>query len=333
MAKIKVGVLMGGPSSEHFVSLSSGKQVAQGLDKKKYQVFPILITQENKWLIKSYQWIEKIKDIDQNISKDVKSETCAMNIEPVIQKIKELDVMFICLHGKFGEDGRVQALLDLLKVPYTGSGVLASVIGLDKDSFKRYFSGVIRMPKSYVIEKGKTIGLPKIAGKLVVKPADQGSSVGVSIVSSHENLLKAANKAFGFCERVIVEEYIDGAEVSCGVLGNNDPFALEVVEIRPKGKFFDYKAKYLPGETEEIIPAKINNSLTAQVKDMAITVHKTLGCRGFSRTDMIVNDKGIFVLEINTIPGLTPNSLLPKEAKASGISYSKLLDIIISHAF
>lgn len=333
MAKIKVGVLMGGPSSEYFVSLSSGKQLAQGLDKKKYKVFPILITQKNKWLIKSYQWIENIKDIDQNINKDVKSETCAINIEPVIQKIKELDVIFICLHGKFGEDGRVQALLELLKVPYTGSGVLASVIGLDKASFKRYFSGVIKMPKSYVIEKGKIIEFPKIAGKLVVKPSDQGSSVGVSIVSSHKDFIKAVKKAFEFCDRVVVEEYIAGTEVSCGVLGNSNPLALEVVEIRPKSNFFDYKSKYLPGETKEIIPAKISKSLTTQAKDIAITVHKTLGCRGFSRTDMIVNDKGIYVLEINTIPGLTPNSLFPKEAEATGISYSKLLDIIISNAF
>lgn len=332
MARIKIGVLMGGPSNEHFVSLSSGKQVAQGLDKKKYEVFPILITPKNKWLIKSYQWLENIKDIDQNISKKVKSKTWAIKIEPVIQRIKELDVVFICLHGKFGEDGRVQALLDLLRVPYTGSGVLASAIGLDKISFKRYFSGIVKMPMSYEIEKGKSIIKPDIAGKLVVKPADQGSSLGVSLVSSYKELLRAVEKAFGFCEKVIVEEYIDGTEVSCGVLGNNDPFALEVVEIRPKGEFFDYKAKYLPGETEEIIPAEINNSLTARVKDTAITVHKTLGCRGFSRTDMIVNEKGIFVLEVNTIPGLTPNSLLPKEAKASGISYSKLLDIIISCA-
>ena len=333
MTKIKVGVLTGGPSSEHFVSLSSGKQVAHGLDKNKYEVYPVLITKKNKWLIKSYQWIENIKDIHQNVNKDVKSETCAINIEPVIQKIKEMDVIFICLHGEFGEDGRVQALLDLLKVPYTGSGVLASAIGLDKASFKRYFSGIVTMPKSYVIERGKVIGSPKIAGKLVVKPSDQGSSVGVSVVSSNSDYIKAVKKVFEFCDRVIVEEYIAGTEVSCGVLGNSNPFALEVVEIKPKSKFFDYKSKYLPGEAKEIIPARINKSLTTQVKNIAITIHKTLGCKGFSRADMIVNDKGIFVLEINTIPGLTPNSLLPKEASATGISYSELLDIIISNAF
>lgn len=278
---------MGGKSAEHEISLISGKGVVESLDKKKYKALSVVVSKKGRFKLP-----------------------------------KGIDVVFIALHGPFGEDGTIQGMLELSGVPYTGSGVLASALGMDKLMFRELMAA-------------KGIRVPKQTNKVpcFVKPYNQGSSVGASIVRSKKKLGFALKLAKRYSDKVLVEEYVKGTEVTCAVLGNNKPCALPVIEIVPKNEYFDYESKYKAKETQEIVPARISKTLTEKVQDLAIKVYQAVGCRGFGRIDFILkNNKEPVVLEINTIPGLTPVSLFPKAAKAAGITYPKLLDKIIRYA-
>lgn len=309
--KIKVAVATGGFSSEREISLLSGRNIVQNLNPKKYSV-------------KTY---------------DLKKELSRFFFDA---KKKKIDLVFIALHGKGGEDGSIQGLLDILKIPYTGSGILASAIGMNKTISKKFFKEEGILTPQYIIfdrddySFDKKIILKKIKTKLnfpcVVKPSNGGSSIAVSIVKTFENLEKAVKKAFKESDDVIIEKYILGREISVPVLGNKKPQVLPIIEIRPKRHFFDFKAKYNPGACQEIIPAEISKVLTNKAQSLAKKIHLALGCRGFSRTDMILSGNKIYALETNTIPGLTENSLLPKSARAAGISFPRLLDKIIKLA-
>lgn len=301
--KLRIVVLSGGKSPEYEVSLSSGKMVLEALKKKGHNVLPLVIGKEGK----GYEYLFKLK----------------------------ADVVFIAMHGPFGEDGTVQGLLELAGIPYTGSGVLASALGMDKLAFRQAIkeTGVL-VPEYLVLEKkdGSDKVLKKISLPVVVKPSNQGSSVGVSIVREKKDLNKSLEKAFKFGPRVIAEEFLSGTEVTCGILGNENPSALPIVEIVPKNDFFDYEAKYTPGMSEEIVPARISPGLTNKVKETALKVYRAVNCLGFGRVDIIISKGKPYVLEINTIPGLTPNSLLPKEAAAAGIAYPELIEKVIEFA-
>jgi D-alanine-D-alanine ligase len=296
---------MGGKSSEHDVSLISGQEVIKNLDTEKYEIYPVILPKNKKLNIKDFGWIDEFKP----------------------------EVVFIALHGQGGEDGVVQGFLEFLGIPYTGCGVLASALGMDKISFISLMNqSNIKVARGLVYKKGKELDLEKIknlGNKWVVKPSDQGSSVGVSIVRDELKLNEALKKAFEFSDKAIVEEFIEGVELSCGVLGNENPVALPVIEICPKNEFFDYEAKYTDGKCEEIVPARISDEDTKIVQKIAVEVFKIVGGRGFARIDFILKNHVPYVLEINTIPGLTPNSLLPKEARAAGISYGELLERMI----
>jgi D-alanine-D-alanine ligase len=223
----------------------------------------------------------------------------------------------------------------LAGIPYTGSKVLASALGMDKIMFRKIMEREkILVPKHFVFKKGdvKTKIIKKIGLPLVVKPSNQGSSVGVSLVFKYQQLDSALKLAFSFSHEILIEEYLEGTEVQCGILGNEKPEALPVIEIVPKSDFFDYDAKYQPGLCEEIVPARISKPMTKKVQNIAVKVFQAIGCRGFGRVDLIISKERPYVLEINTIPGLTPTSLLPQEAAAAGISYSQLLDRIIELA-
>ena len=303
--KGKIGVLMGGPSEEREISLKSGKAVYQTLKEAGLDVLPIII--ENG------------------------------NIEENIQKIKDakIDVAFIALHGRFGEDGTIQSILDSLNIPYTGSGVLASKLALDKvSSHGRFLKAGLNVPSYTVVDKEQfdkdSFFKKELNFPLVIKPASQGSSIGLSIVEERQDLSKAIESAFGFDEKIIIEEYIKGRELTVGIL---DDKALPVIEIIPHRKFFDYTAKYTAGLTEYIVPASIDEILTEKVKNAGVAAHNTLGCFGFSRVDMILKDDLVYVLEVNTIPGLTETSLLPKAAKAAGIDFLQLCLKIIDLAY
>lgn len=324
--KIKVAVIMGGKSPEHEISLISGKEVTKSLDRKKFDVLPVVISKDGQsWRLTTKEALGKIGD--PLILKGTKKEIVLAN-KTEIEGVKSVsqkgaDVIFIAMHGPYGEDGTVQGMLELAGLCYTGSGVLASAIGMDKIVFR-------------TLMKANGIRVPETGGKppYFVKPANQGSSVGASIARNKKELIRATRLARKFSHEVLVEEYIKGKELTCAVIGNDKPVALPVIEIKPlKGEFFDYESKYTESGAEEIVPAKISANLTKQIQNIAIKVYKAIGARGFGRVDFLLKNGRIpVVLEINTIPGLTPMSLLPKAAKAAGISYPKLIEKIIRYA-
>lgn len=305
MQKMKVLLLMGGGGSEHEVSLSSGKEVLKNFDKEKYEVVPMVM------------------------------ETEELNMT----KVKEInpEVVFIALHGGVGEGGTVQKMLESEGIKFIGCGSEASELGLDKVRFLELVKNAeIPIPNGLVAKKGELVDLDvvkELGSKWVVKPASQGSSVGVTIIDDLDKLDGALELAFEFEDRAIIEEFLPGMEVSCGILGNESPVALPVIEICPKNSFFDYEAKYTDGKCEEIVPARLNEEITKKIQEYSLKVFEITKSKGFIRVDFVVKD-GIepVILEMNTIPGLTPNSLLPKEAKAVGIEYSQLLDKMIELA-
>lgn len=334
---------MGGKSPEHDVSLASGKEIVNHLDPQKYDVLPVVISRDgSRWLTgqKAKQLYskkdtivnEKTKEItraDSQISRQVMALGQTLPTE-----VKEqVDVVFIAIHGPFGEDGTVQGMLELAGLTYTGSKVLASALGMNKIASKKIWqSDGLPVVPYQILKRGEKEKI-KFDYPLVIKPSDQGSSVGVNIVHNRKELAPALKSAFAYSGQIIVEKYIQGKEIQGGVLGNDQPFALPLVEIIPKHEFFDYTCKYQAGMSQEIVPARIDKKTTVKMQELAVAAFKSLSCRGFARIDMFLSNKGeIFISEINTIPGLTANSLLPKEAKAAGISFPALLDKIINYA-
>jgi len=301
--KLKVAVLMGGDSAEREISLSTGRQVLDALNPEKYDARPV-----------------DARGLGQNL-------TALLEPRP--------DVVFIALHGPHGEDGAVQGLLDWLGLPYTGSGVLASALAMDKALSKKLFRAEgIPAPWSVVVtsDEPENTNLASLAPPLVVKPNRQGSSLGMTIVHETRHIREAIRLALEYDNQVLVEEFIEGTEITVSVLGNSHPFALPVLEIIPKAEFYDYASKYEVGGSRHIIPARISQSASRKALDYARRAHVLLGCRGMSRTDFIVRGDEPVVLEINTIPGMTPTSLLPDAARAEGISFPELISRLISSA-
>jgi len=303
MSKIGIALLFGGFSAERDVSIKTGEMIAKNLDKNKYQVFLF------------------------DPAKDLAGFIRAINR-------KKIDVVFPALHGWLGEDGAIQGLLELLKVPYVFSGVLASALAMDKEMTKRILkSEKIPTPKYFIFTKGNHISLKKTKFPCVVKPVSQGSSVGVTIVKGPAQLKKAIKQALEYDSRIMIEEFIEGREITAAVLGNKKPKALPLIEIKPRvADFFDYQAKYEIGGSEEICPAPISAALTKRIQDLAIRVHLALGCRGVTRSDFILHGNQPFFLEINTIPGMTATSLVPQAALRAGLEFSQLLDKLIELA-
>lgn len=321
--KLNLALIMGGPSPEHEVSLNTGKVILKSLDKRKYRITPIRITKKETWIF---------------------PEGIKLNTAEALRRLKTLktDVVFIAMHGAYGEDGTIQKLLDRALIPYTGSGAKASRLAMDKTlSNKLFTNNGLVIPKSLVISKKgfksektrerilKTFSLP-----IVVKPSNAGSSVGVTIIKGASGLASALSKASQLGEKILIQEFINGREITCAVLDHGrgkNAFALPPTLIVPKmSQFFDYKAKYAVGGSEEITPAPLPQTLKQRMQKTALLTHKIIGCSGMSRTDMILSKNKLYVLEINTIPGMTKTSLLPKAAKTAGIPFSRLLNLIIA---
>lgn len=303
MEKITLALLSGGDSSEREVSLNSGKQVYDALDKDKYDI----------------------------VRYDPKTD-----LPKLIADANRLDAALIILHGPNGEDGTVQGLLDLLKIPYQGSGVLGSAVAMNKVISKQlYQRSGIPVPPDVVVHRNDHPSADDVIDRLglpvVIKPAFAGSSVGMTIVRSADAIGSALDKAFQHGGTALAEAYIDGVELTCGVMGNDDLEAFPLIEIIPDDdhEFFDYEAKYTAGVTREICPARIDDSLTEKAQSYAKMAHRALFCRGYSRTDLILKGQDIYVLETNTIPGMTATSLLPQAAQVAGYSFSALLDRLI----
>ena len=307
MGKLRVALIAGGWSREREISLKSGQYVYDNLDKDKY---------------------------------DVKRYDPSRDLLRLIEESKNLDLALLVLHGKRGEDGSIQGLLDLLHLSYVGSGVLASALAMNKAVSKELFRCTgLNVPKAMLFFRNQDIDPVRIFSVLgkpvVIKPVDEGSSIGLSICYKKEEIVEAIKDAFAISPEVMLEEYIKGREVSCAVLGNREPEALPVVEIIPheKYRFFSYTAKYETGASQEICPAQISSDVYKKIQDFAIKAHCLLGCRSFSRSDMIVTAKDVYILETNTIPGMTENSIFPLAARTAGLSFSKLLDRLIELAF
>ncbi len=245
------------------------------------------------------------------------------------------DVVFICLHGRYGEDGSVQGLLELLDLPYVGSGVLASALAMDKVMSKRCFEAAgIPTPEWLVLRRGAQSDPATVTARLgpktVVKPANEGSAIGVTIAHVPEELPAAIEEAFRHDKDVLVERFVSGVEVTVGVIGNDGPIALPTLEVVPEHEFYDYESKYTPGMSSHIIPARVPEATRSECQRLALAAHEALGCRGVSRADTIVDPDGsVWMLEVNTIPGMTETSLLPDAARAAGISFPQLCDQLV----
>jgi D-alanine-D-alanine ligase len=303
MEKKTIALIYGGISSEREVSLNSGKQVYDALDKERYDI----LTYDPK-----------------------------MDIQQLVSDAEKIDCALIILHGPYGEDGTVQGLLDLLDIPYQGAGVLGSAVAMNKLLSKHLYENVgLQVPPYRVVRRGETVDVKRIVSSLglpvVVKPVETGSSVGMTIVREEVSLADAVEEALRYCDTAMIEGYIGGTEITCGVIGNEVLEALPLIEIIPgdQYEFFDYEAKYQAGATEEICPARIDESLTKKAQECALKAHKALYCKGYSRTDMILKDNVFHVLETNTIPGMTATSLFPQSAQAAGMSFGSLLDRLI----
>ncbi len=314
----KVALLMGGPGSEHDVSLLTGRQILQFLSPETYASKPILIGKDGLW-----RFGESTKKVA---------------LPEALARLQAFDVALLALHGTFGEDGKIQALLESIGLPYTGSGVLASALAMDKViSETLYRAHGLRVPESIVITRADwdtRKASPKLAWPVIVKPVCGGSSVGVSRVSSSSAFTQAVELAFEWDDRVMVQACIQGREFTCGVLERgNDIVALPPTEIIPKSAdLFDYRSKYTAGASDEITPPRLSVKQIAKLQDLALAAHRILGCKSYSRTDFMFDAKGLVVLETNTLPGMTATSLLPQEAAAAGIPFPRLLDILIANA-
>lgn len=345
MEKINLAVIFGGRSSEHEVSLSSALGVISALDKEKYNIIPIAITKFGSWLIeeKGQEYIERFKDragIEGGIGiEESKAISIVENRNITDYKNNnKIDLVLPILHGPYGEDGRLQGMLDMIGLPYVFSGVLTHALAMNKAKAKIIVknSGVLVAEDMVIGEKYEAEEiLKKISLPVVIKPTELGSSVGISIARDKKSLKEGIEDALKYNKEVIIEKYIKGREFTVTVMGNENPEVLAITEIIPKiSEFYDYKAKYEIGGSEHICPAQLPDDVAGKMKESAIKAFKALGCNDLSRADFILSESGEpYFIEINTIPGMTPTSLAPEAAKAAGMDFTQFLDRLIEGAF
>ncbi len=347
--KVRVGIIFGGKSAEHEVSLQSAKNIIDAIDKDKYEIVPIGIDKTGKWQLNTAsQYLlndnnPKLIKLNKENSKEValvpgQSSQQLVTLSNDVPE-KPIDVAFPVLHGPFGEDGTVQGLLKLLDVPFVGAGVLGSAVGMDKDVMKRLLKGAgVPIADFICLDTSSDIDLDKIIEQLglpiFTKPANLGSSVGVSKANTKEELETAIKIAFEYDNKILVEEAIVGDEVECSILGNENPIASVAGRIIPNHEFYSYQAKYIDENGALLeIPAKLPAELMEEVQQVAIKAFKALCLEGMARVDMFLRDgKEVIINEVNTIPGFTKISMYPKLWEASGISYTELIDKLIQLA-
>lgn len=286
----KIGVLMGGLSAEREISLRTGEAVFKALKELGYRAVKI--------------------DVGRDVVSRIMEEA--------------IDVAFIALHGRYGEDGTIQGLLEIMGIPYTGSGVAASAIAMNKVMAKRVFIAEgLPTPRFSILSTPEEVDIPY---PFMIKPADQGSTIGVTKVEREEDLEEAMKEALSYSDTVYVEEFIQGQEVTFGIV---DGRVFPAVEIRPRSSIYDYRAKYSKGMTEYLIPPALDEDLLRRAREVALRAFEVIGCRGAVRVDMVVDGRGPWLLEVNTIPGMTETSLLPRAAMAGGIDFHSLVEMIL----
>ena len=339
--KTKLGLLYGGKSAEHKVSLRTAMAVTKALDLSKFDIFPIYITEEGQW-IKGEQLFAPVENINELAFSQAAGSSASL-LEPSLFQTENgetLDVIFPLLHGPNGEDGTVQGLLELLNLPYVGNGVLASSAGMDKVIMKNVFaqSGLPQVNYVWQIrsewEKATEVAYENVEQEIgypcFVKPANLGSSVGISKCSNRAELETAFQEAFQFDRKIIIEQGVVAREIEIAVLGNDEPQCSVAGEILPKTEFYDYQAKYEDGNTGLIIPADITEQEYAAMKTMAIQAFKALDCSGLVRADFFLTFDGQWLInEVNTMPGFTPVSMFPLLWKETGIEYPQLIEQLV----
>ncbi len=352
--KIRVGIIFGGRSGEHEVSFCSASSIIKAIDKDKYTVVPIGITKEGRWIsprdselaLQSGKIDGKNTVILLNDSFS-KSLVCIDNNQKINKSsaLEKLDVLFPALHGPYGEDGTIQGLLELANIPYVGAGVAASAISMDKDLMKTIFKQknlpilkwlTIRR-REWRKDKEKILSLVHGDFKypLFVKPTNLGSSIGITKVHKKEELEKAINLASSYDRKILIEEGLEEVrEIECSILGNDEPRASVVGEVRPAGEFYDYDSKYIDKETQLIVPADLPDGVSQEIQRIALRAFKAVDAAGMARVDFFVSkgENRIYLSEINTIPGFTSVSMYPRLWEASGIPYPELIDRLIQLA-
>lgn len=346
MAKLKIGLIFGGKSGEHEVSLKSAKEVWDNLNQEKYDIIPIAITKKGKWLIgdKGREYMQSNLSQAGKIG-GVSAEQSIDEMRGLINLFEgdieqRFDLILPIGHGTYIEDGKLQGMLDMLDIPYVFSGTLASALAMNKQKTKLVAKNAgLKVAKEIIVNKNKKYNVEKIVAKIglpvVVKPLESGSSVGMSICKEKSDLENAINTAFEYSNEVMLEQFIKGRELTVAVMGNEKPKALPVIEIIPKvSDFFSYEAKYQDGGSDEICPADIPEDIRKKIQRYALKIFKAVGCHDLARADFIWNKESnkLYFLEINTIPGMTGASLTPKAAKASGLTFPQFLEKLIKLA-
>lgn len=348
--KTRIGILFGGRSAEHEVSVQSAKNILEAINKEKYEVVLIGINKEGRWRLKKTSELSLLSE-GSNITRLNRKDKGAVlipkeregNLLPFFseRELKKVDVVFPVLHGPYGEDGTIQGLLELANIPYVGAGVLGSAVGMDKDVMKRLLreAGIpvvkfLTFNRSFLkeIDFGRVrdeLGLP-----LFVKPANLGSSIGMNKIKKKEQFQPALKEAFQYDNKILIEEYIKGREIECSVLGNDDPIASLPGEILPQHEFYSYEAKYLDARGAILkVPAKLSPELIGEIQNLSLRVFEIMCCQGMARVDFFLkNNEEIIVNELNTIPGFTRISMYPKLWQVSGIPYPELIDRLIQLA-
>jgi D-alanine-D-alanine ligase len=364
MSRQRIGIFAGGRSAEHEVSIASAESVLRAIDRERYEPYLVYIDREGRWLLPSgpapelgpdqrlagllgaatpAEEVDRLRRRAQHLAPAVVDDR-ALAARSAVRSLGEvIDVAFLVAHGPFGEDGTLQGFLELAGIPYTGAGVLASAVAMDKVVFKDLMRGhdlpVVeavwfrrsawrREPDHAVRKVAETIG-----ERSVVKPARLGSSVGMTLVHGLEELPAALEEAFRWDTKVIVERYVaDARELECGVLGNDDPIVFEPGEVRSSHEFYDYEAKYVEGLAAVVPRAEIDAELAARLKELALASYRAVDAAGMARVDFLVAGEEIYLSEMNTLPGFTETSMYPKQAELAGIPFSELIERLIELA-
>ncbi|MGD6818549.1 D-alanine--D-alanine ligase [Metabacillus sp. 84] len=348
--KIKLGLVYGGKSAEHQVSLQTALAVIKALDLKQFDIHPIYITEKGEWIrgAQLYEPASSVSALKLGDSEGKAIMPSALNAElfpsaSADQEEKPFDVIFPLLHGPNGEDGTIQGMLELMNLPYVGNGVLASAAGMDKVVMKNLFAqaGLAQADYVWLIrsewKKDPETVYAKVENNLgypcFVKPANLGSSVGISKCKNREELEAAFEEAFSYDRKIIIEEGIIGREIEVGVIGNDEPQCSVTGEIAPKKEFYDYKAKYVDGDTDMMIPAKVTDSEYEMIEKMAVAAFKAIDGSGLVRADFFLTEDGrALINEVNTMPGFTPFSMFPLLWKHTGLEYPQLIEKLVSLA-
>jgi len=344
----RLAVVFGGRSTEHEVSVTSARSIMREADPGRFEVTPFGITRGGAWLTPD-ETRRRLARVEAGETRGIGDDpgAGALAYPDVLAALRESDVVFPIVHGTFGEDGTLQGMLEMADLPYVGPGVAASAIGMDKELMRAVFAAAGIPQTEYAVLRDGDVRAPSAEARSAVdalgypcfvKPCNGGSSVGVSKARSREDLTEAITEAARHDRKVIVERAVEGREVECAILGNDDPLPSPLGEIRPRREFYDYQAKYIDDTTELIVPAALAAETASRVQALAVRAFRALDCAGLSRVDFFVRDDGsVLCIEVNTLPGFTPISMYPRLWQEAGVSYgdliSRLVDLgLVRHA-